>query len=338
MRRSLGLVVLVVAGTLIAPALVEGLVGLALAHPRRLGSRVLGAVEQVHLDAEWPFVQLTAACARWDPELTYTLRPPGCTIVDREFTVRYSVDDAGLRDTAAALVSPEIIVLGDSYAMGWGVADDEAFPKVLERHLRRRVLNAGVPSYGTARELALLARLDRSALRAVILQFCWNDVDENRAWATHGGHLPIIAEADYEREVAAHAAALRYWPGKYAFTLAHAILGRIVRVRDAHADDTGEVSHAVDDVLAILAAHRDLLGTRPVVVLPMCDHETAVAATLLARAAAAQDVAEQVSVVDAAPSIEARHLYPLDGHPNAAGHRLLARLVARELAARGIMR
>jgi lysophospholipase L1-like esterase len=56
-----------------------------------------------------------------------------------------------------------IIVLGDSYAFGWGVAEEEAFPRQLERMLLERypdgsieVLNAGVPGYGLYQQRAML--------------------------------------------------------------------------------------------------------------------------------------------------------------------------------------
>lgn len=56
-----------------------------------------------------------------------------------------------------------IIVLGDSYAFGWGVAEEQAFPRQLERMLRERhpsvsieVLNAGVPGYGLYQQRAML--------------------------------------------------------------------------------------------------------------------------------------------------------------------------------------
>lgn len=342
MVRRLSVVSLAMTSLLVGLAAVEWLLAIGLRHSRSLDGHLLGAVRQVHLAAEWPLVQLTSACARWDPELTYTLRPPGCTVVDREFVARYTVNSLGLRDTEASLVAPTIIALGDSYAMGWGVPDADPFPKVLERHLRVRVLNAGIASYGTAREVSLLSRLDRSAMRALVLQFCWNDVGENRAWVA-GGKLRVTPRAGYEREVAAQARALRYWPGKYLFTLARVTFERIVRgsrVADAHADGPGEVAQAVDDLVTLLERHGGLFATRPaVVVVPMCARETEVAAALLARARAAPDesVARLVSVVDPAPSIETRHLYPLDGHLNVAGHRLVARLVARELVRRHVV-
>jgi hypothetical protein len=214
-RGPVGALALTVGSTLLALLAAEALLAVGLRHPQALGGRMLPTLRRIHRAAEWPLVQFDAACARWDPEVTYTLRPPGCTVRDREFTVRYDVNTQGLRDDDRSLVAPAVIVLGDSYAMGWGVARDETFAARLEARLRVRVLNAGVSSYGTARALRLLARLDRRGLAALVLQWSWNDDSENRAWVEHDGALPITSREEYEGLVAAHARAIRYWPGKY---------------------------------------------------------------------------------------------------------------------------
>jgi lysophospholipase L1-like esterase len=59
-----------------------------------------------------------------------------------------------------------ILVLGDSYAFGWGVQQNEAFPRQLEAMIVERypgvsveVLNAGVPGYGLYQQRAMLERL-----------------------------------------------------------------------------------------------------------------------------------------------------------------------------------
>jgi hypothetical protein len=47
-------------------------------------------------------------------------------------------------------------------------------------------------------------------------------------------------------------------------------------------------------------------------------------------------VAARVSSVEIATALEARHLFPLDCHLTAAGHRLLAHRLTAELVRRGI--
>lgn len=76
----------------------------------------------------------------------------------------------GLRNPAIAQPKPDgtfrILVIGDSVAFGWGVAEAEAFPRILERMLadaglppaaeRVEVINAGVPGWGAPNELVFL--------------------------------------------------------------------------------------------------------------------------------------------------------------------------------------
>ena len=59
---------------------------------------------------------------RFDSTLGYTLRPGRFFFSINEGTVECRINRLGVRDTEAALDSPQIIVLGDSYAWGWGKA------------------------------------------------------------------------------------------------------------------------------------------------------------------------------------------------------------------------
>ncbi|MBU1675827.1 hypothetical protein KKA85_08615, partial [bacterium] len=70
----------------------------------------------------------------------------------------YDIDPDGLH----------IVVLGDSYAFGWGVEEEESFPRQLERILRGRcgdptltVINAGIPGYGPYQQIEMLRRVRR---------------------------------------------------------------------------------------------------------------------------------------------------------------------------------
>ena len=100
-------------------------------------------------------------------------RRPGpghtCRVAGREYVVEYTADRAGLRDSDDALSRAEIVVLGDSHGMGWGVQGEQSFPKCLQGITGRRVLHASMSSsYGTAREMTLLERLALPAGTLVI--------------------------------------------------------------------------------------------------------------------------------------------------------------------------
>jgi lysophospholipase L1-like esterase len=328
--------VLLLASLFLTFGLAEGALELALSHPeswsRANGLRRL--LRELHMEAEWPIIQFEPACARYDPEVTYTLRPGGCTVRDREFTVRYEVNRLGLRDDERSLVAPGIIVLGDSLAMGWGVAQGESFPELLQARLGVVVLNAAISSFGTARELHLLQRLDRRGLRALVIQYCWNDNEENASYVEHG-RLVVASRAEYDNWVRSYAEALRYYPGKYILTL----FGRLVPVArgDAAAPDDA-IEKATRDFLDILLAHSGMLAGQVVVVIPACQHQTpfVAAAGALLPTDRYRALASTVTFVDPAPHQRPAHYYVLDGHLNAAGHALYGSIIEAELRRRGI--
>ena len=67
-------------------------------------------------------------------------------------------------------------------AMGWGVSEGATFGKRLEGRTGLRVLEAGISSYGTARELTILRRSDTQDTRYLIIQYKSNDLDDNLAF------------------------------------------------------------------------------------------------------------------------------------------------------------
>ncbi len=102
-------------------------------------------------------------------------------------TNQYGLRHRNLEPATAAV---RILVLGDSYAFGWGVRATEAFPHLLQTMLQERfpslkfeVINAGIPGYAVYQQLQLLSRLRTElSLDAVVATFSLaNDpVDELR--------------------------------------------------------------------------------------------------------------------------------------------------------------
>lgn len=119
-------------------------------------------------------------CIDFDAELIYKPREGTCTFNNAEFKTTQNFTAEG-RFTGAKPTGTGIAVIGDSHAMGWGVQDEETFSAELQKISRRPVYNLAVSSYGTVRELR---RLERSGLMdrvdTVILQYCDNDLEENR--------------------------------------------------------------------------------------------------------------------------------------------------------------
>lgn len=131
-----------------------------------------------------------------DQDVGYALTPDYEGHLQRnEFSTRISVNEQGLRGNSLGPRRDEVtrvLVLGDSFAFGYGVEEHESFPAYLETCLNStgagtfEVLNAGVPGYGTVDQLNFLrSRGEALAPDFVILQFLSsNDLDENLYPAT----------------------------------------------------------------------------------------------------------------------------------------------------------
>ncbi len=127
-----------------------------------------------------------------DSEKIFEHKPGISTVLQRlEFKTHVRISSQGLRDREYAVQKPEgvkrIAVLGDSFVFGFGVEENEAFAKVLERLLngnnsrgKYEVMNFGISAYGTEQEYLLL----RDTVAAfhpdmVVLSFFPNDLKEN---------------------------------------------------------------------------------------------------------------------------------------------------------------
>jgi hypothetical protein len=142
-------------------------------------SAIVNEIRTVYATEDRNVIQFYKPCAQYDPYVAYTLRPGHCVFANREFSTDVFINHSGTRDTEDSAFQPEIVVLGDSFTMGWGVHQEDTFPKLLAKMVGLKVLNAGIPSYNTVREMRLFDRLDTSNVRYLILQYCDNDYAEN---------------------------------------------------------------------------------------------------------------------------------------------------------------
>jgi hypothetical protein len=161
---------------------------------------------------------------RPDGSLSYAIRPDWETIQEsEEYSVRVTTNSLGLRGASVPTQKPpgayRILVVGDSFAFGYGVEDWESFPARLETELRQRrpdveVLNAGVPGWSADTYLVYLRErgfaLDPDL---VILAISENDVGD-LAWSrlTLGeDRLPVRVESTLR--MIDHRGRMRYLDG-----------------------------------------------------------------------------------------------------------------------------
>ncbi len=171
-------------------------------------------------------VQFDPALSQFDPELYYTLKPNlrAGTFRNLEYSVAMRANRAGVRDDDASLEHPEVIFLGDSFTMGWGVPDSACFVSQLKKKLACKTLNAGVSSYGTARESIFLKRLQTDSCKLLVIQYCTNDDIENEELTRLQFKFKPAQPEVYQGYVHFNALTSDYYPFKFIFLVAKTAL------------------------------------------------------------------------------------------------------------------
>ena len=113
-----------------------------------------------------------------------------------------SINSKGLRDREYPYLKPpgtkRILVLGDSYTWGYGVANEEIYTEVLEETLQQKyphyeVINAGVSGWGTDQQYLFLVNegLKYSPDLVIVAHF-FNDLDEILHTMMYGLQKPMF--------------------------------------------------------------------------------------------------------------------------------------------------
>jgi lysophospholipase L1-like esterase len=129
-----------------------------------------------------------------DPYLFWRLRPSR-TVTSRFFEGQsYRINSMGLRDDEISRVKTKtrILVLGNSCTFGWGVTEEETYARRLGTLLEGEydVINAGVPGYSTEQGKRFFQQeLLELKPDIVTMMYAWND-----HWAASNG----IADKDQE--------------------------------------------------------------------------------------------------------------------------------------------
>jgi lysophospholipase L1-like esterase len=127
---------------------------------------------------------------RPDRPWLYGLRPGAEGRVAETGDALYRINADGFRGPRHARPKPaasfRVVVVGDSVAFGYGVAEADAFPRLLESRLAElapaagiEVVNLGVGGYNAWNEAELLADVGASYQPDLVLvQFCINDLND----------------------------------------------------------------------------------------------------------------------------------------------------------------
>jgi hypothetical protein len=314
-------------------ALFEGTLYYLVRHPdvvKKSPKGIRNSIGYLYAAGERKVIQFMPECARYDSGLGYTLKPGSCVFSATEFSNRYDVNREGLRDDEASLKGPEIIVTGDSYAMGWGVDQNESFASVLEKKSGRKVLNAAIASYGTAREMMMLGRLDTRNLKFLVIQYCENDEDENRAFHEQGNRLKTMSPDEYRHFTDLNGRDKGYYPGKY-LSLKWEKKWKEIRAPEAGKGPAGS-SRQLDDVdlfiNAVLHSLADLSKVRIIVLeaVGKDDFDRTFVRRLAERVKAGNypPPVKNLETLDITKFMTIDHYYVLDDHWRKAGHDAIA--------------
>ncbi len=174
---------------------------------------------KTYADVDRTMIQFDPECSHYSDDLFYELNSGEFTFSNREFSNPFLVNSQNFRDDERSLDNPKIVVLGDSYAMGWGVDQNETFAQIVEKELGLLTLNTGVSSYGTARELHSLRKVKLDSVQYILLQYCSNDYKENKQYYLTNDSLAVSGNEDWNKEVQDQAARTAYYPFKHLLHL-----------------------------------------------------------------------------------------------------------------------
>lgn len=303
-------------------------------HAKKIPTSLRPAFKAYYNQYDRNAIQVIPACARYDSGLFYTLRPGRCEFSNREFRTNVEVNSEGLRDDEASLNFPEIVILGDSFAMGWGVDQDSTFANVLERTSGRVNLNGGISSYGTAREVKLLERLKTDSLKVIIIQYHPNDTTENKAFALNHNRLSISSENTYNQTIEEVQSSTAYYFGKFTSLLLKVMLkGPDKPAVDSRKEKQQEVHYFVN---ALLHSNVSLEKVKLIVfeAAPSNTNSGLFSETLKEEIQNQQypGFIQGMTVLDMSEILTEEDYFVLDNHINASGHKKIATLLTDHIS------
>ena len=287
-------------------------------------------------------IQFDDVASEYNASLFYTLKPNvSCCFSNPEFNTRIHANKAGLRDDDLSLHSPSIICIGDSFTFGWGVEQENAFPQLLKNLSGKKVLNGGIPSYGTPREITSLKQFDRSSLTHLIIQYCSNDEGENNSFVENDFKLNISSKQEYKDITRSHKINRRYFPARN-FTLVSLIFFKklINKVHHFFPVDEPVVKidvRSVKQFLNIIAkAPVDFSKTK--VIVCQLDSRQDINSNFARIADSLNHTPYYQSIfhnnlkaIDFATRFTENDYFILDAHINVSGHKKVAGIIANEL-------
>lgn len=303
-------------------AISEGVIRYALHNPKVIPAGMRVAFSSYYAEHLRSTIQMEPACAVYDTGLFYTLRPGKCTFENLEFNVNLDINSVGVRDDDASLHNPEVIFLGDSFTMGWGIPQDSTYESLAGKAVGTTVLNAGISSYGTVRELELLKRINRDSLKTVVIQYHYSDLMENREFAEHHDSLIISSPEKYKQTSDLVRKRNGYFFGKHTSLLTKFLLKKMTgRIETRPPTGTDDVTYFIHALMTLGAPIHD----KNIIVFEVASHgeKGNTFLTELKKEIANEKYPafiRNIKIVDVQPLLTEQDYFILDDHINTKGH------------------
>ncbi len=321
----------IVTSVLIALVMIESVIAMMLAFPSIPRFGMDDFIHRTYLGSYRNIIQFEPNLARYDSELTYTLKPGTFFFSNPEFRNRFMVNSLGFRDDEKSLASPEIIVLGDSYAMGWGVDQDKTYAALIEEEKGLLTLDTAIASYGSVREMRTLDRVDTSSLKYLIIHYIFNDYDENKAFYENKNILNITAKDKYDEVVKEYLKTKRYYPGKY-IKIAYKNMWEDFKAPKAtkktvsFQESSNDAKYFINALMK--ASSKDLTDVKVIVLADK-------AFTLSLKDEISRNdypaYVKNIDTIDWQDKMTKDCFYALDDHINAKGHKILAEEILKRI-------
>lgn len=312
-------------------------------HPDHIPGGFLNPFKFYYDNYDRNILQYDERLSCYDTALFYRMKPNNRGLFSNvEFSDSIFTDSLGFRKGSGAAGHPEIICLGDSYTLGWGVKQEECFPSLLARLLKTSVLNTGMASYGTAREIASIRPVDKSGVSTVVIQYCYNDADENEACVKNQFRPVISPRSVYDSAVSVSRWSRVWFPGKYTCTLLKLFMddklfSRPIAIQKPLLPDTSYEKEA-DRFAGILARSGLDFGKVRVYVFDigeyrmLTDKFTDALERKLTAPAYTSVFRGHVRIMHIEHLLTPADYYVLDGHIRPSGHRKIASYLAAEIS------
>lgn len=332
MKKKLRIILINLVTTLFILLAIEASIEALLRNPSLILSK-LQSIFRVYYDHnDVKVIQFSPDYATYDKDLFYKLKPGKFVFSNREFSNSFYVNSFGLRDDEKSLIKPEIIVLGDSYSMGWGVEQDSSYANLIETQTGLKVLNTGISSYGTAREFLILNKTDTDSLKHLIIQYCRNDYFENKEFFQHDS-LPISSETLYNENCASEKRKSKYFIFKHLYYCSKTLGQQLARKIRTKTGDKNELPKAElnpqEAFLKVVAKMASIIPKNTqitIFTLPAGKNEKVFFDGLKKQLNEDRfsSFRQRIRLLNMTEHLKKKHYFILDCHLNAKGHRVLS--------------